>query len=180
MDHWSLIVLIHLTISPTLYDHKVAGKHCSTPSMASTFHGAFDTYIAIPAPHCAPGGTMNSNFGCAIKTNISLLSPDTVQPAPTREPSSTVPFAPDRPAGGSWRSRVRRHRYCCIYLEHTAVLTQRAHQVAASNIIRPQHSQYESADVSLLGARQHPRPVRGGVQRHRRPAAAASCQRRQP
>ncbi|OAK96859.1 hypothetical protein IQ06DRAFT_47717 [Phaeosphaeriaceae sp. SRC1lsM3a] len=65
--------------------------------MASTFHGPFDAHVAIPAPHCGPGGTMNFNFGAS--------------PADRQErkitPFSTVPFAPDpdfvdRPAILAW------------------------------------------------------------------------------
>lgn len=57
--------------------------------MASTFHGPMEAHIAIPAPHCGPGGTMNFNFGPDRADNAL--------PAPRRqlEPFSMVPFAPD-------------------------------------------------------------------------------------
>ncbi|OWY45267.1 TPR-like protein [Alternaria alternata] len=65
--------------------------------MASTFHGAIDAHVAIPAPHCGPGGTMNFNFGPG--------QADGQKQKPT--PFSTVPFAPDpdlvdRPAVAAW------------------------------------------------------------------------------
>ncbi|CAN9442589.1 unnamed protein product [Alternaria alternata] len=65
--------------------------------MASTFHGAIDAHVAIPAPHCGPGGTMNFNFG-----------PGRADGQKRRvEPFSTVPFAPDpdlvdRPGIAAW------------------------------------------------------------------------------
>ncbi|KAF2030383.1 TPR-like protein [Setomelanomma holmii] len=52
--------------------------------MASTFHGPFDAHIAIPAPQCGPGGTMNFNFGSRVDGQRHELIP-----------FSTVPFAPD-------------------------------------------------------------------------------------
>ncbi|KAJ8112893.1 hypothetical protein OPT61_g4848 [Boeremia exigua] len=65
--------------------------------MASTFHGSFDADVAIPAPHCGPGGTMNFNFGS---------SPTDGQKRRI-VPFSTIPFAPDpdfvdRPAILAW------------------------------------------------------------------------------
>ncbi|CAN9418408.1 unnamed protein product [Alternaria alternata] len=65
--------------------------------MASTFHGAIDAHVAIPAPHCGPGGTMNFNFGPG-RADGQKQKP---------EPFSTVPFAPDpdlvdRPAIAAW------------------------------------------------------------------------------
>ncbi|CAN9459336.1 unnamed protein product [Alternaria sp. RS040] len=65
--------------------------------MASTFHGAIDAHVAIPAPHCGPGGTMNFNFG-----------PGRADGQKRRvEPFTTVPFAPDpdlvdRPGIAAW------------------------------------------------------------------------------
>ncbi|KAJ4312335.1 hypothetical protein N0V94_007489 [Neodidymelliopsis sp. IMI 364377] len=53
--------------------------------MASTFHGAIDAHIAVPAPQCGPGGTMNFNFG-SDRTDGQRHKP---------VPFSTVPFAPD-------------------------------------------------------------------------------------
>jgi hypothetical protein len=43
--------------------YQVLRKHRLAQSMASTFHGAIDAQVAIPAPQCGPGGTMNFNFG---------------------------------------------------------------------------------------------------------------------
>ncbi|RYN53567.1 hypothetical protein AA0118_g9685 [Alternaria tenuissima] len=65
--------------------------------MASTFHGAIDAHIAIPAPNCGPGGTMNFNFGSGRADGQKRKV----------EPFSTVPFAPDpdlvnRPAIADW------------------------------------------------------------------------------
>ncbi|KAI4940873.1 hypothetical protein J4E91_011130 [Alternaria rosae] len=65
--------------------------------MASTFHGTIDAHVAIPAPQCGPGGTMNFNFGPG-RTDRQKLKP---------APFSTVPFAPDpdlvdRPAIAAW------------------------------------------------------------------------------
>ncbi|CAN9424569.1 unnamed protein product [Alternaria alternata] len=65
--------------------------------MASTFHGAIDAHVAIPAPHCGPGGTMNFNFGSGRADGQKRKV----------EPFSTVPFAPDpdlvdRPAIAAW------------------------------------------------------------------------------
>ncbi|CAI9627914.1 unnamed protein product [Alternaria burnsii] len=65
--------------------------------MASTFYGAIDAHVAIPAPHCGPGGTMNFNFGPGQADGQKRKV----------EPFSTVPFAPDpdlvdRPAIAAW------------------------------------------------------------------------------
>jgi hypothetical protein len=55
--------------------------------------------------------------------------------------------------------------------------TDRRQQVAARPAVRPQHSQCSTADVRVPGTRQHRRPVRGSVQRHRRAAVAAEEER---
>ncbi|RYO15400.1 hypothetical protein AA0111_g11703 [Alternaria arborescens] len=65
--------------------------------MTSTFHGAIDAHVAIPAPHCGPGGTMNFNFGPGLADGQKRRV----------EPFLMVPFAPDpdlvdRPAIAAW------------------------------------------------------------------------------
>jgi hypothetical protein len=41
--------------------------------MASAFYGPIDANVAIPAPHCGPGGTMHFNFG-TVQT-VGTLEP---------------------------------------------------------------------------------------------------------
>ncbi|RII24899.1 hypothetical protein CUC08_Gglean000251 [Alternaria sp. MG1] len=88
---------ICITFTPILQDHKVSRNHRLAPAMASTFHGAIGAHVAIAAPHCGPGGTMNFNFGPG-RADGQKQKP---------EPFSTVPFAPDpdlvdRPGIAAW------------------------------------------------------------------------------
>ncbi|USP74607.1 hypothetical protein yc1106_01881 [Curvularia clavata] len=67
-------------------------------SHTSEFHGPIDGRFVIPGTHTAAGGTTNFHFSCPPAQKHSVW---------TREPFSTVPFAPDpdlvdRPAIAAW------------------------------------------------------------------------------
>jgi hypothetical protein len=61
------------SLTPSLQTCKILHKYPLAPTMNNTFHGPIDAQVAIPAPQCGPGGTMNFNFGSG-KTDGTLES----------------------------------------------------------------------------------------------------------
>lgn len=62
-------ILYTLLVACLLYAARTA---ILKPRMGSTFHEAIDAHVAIPAPHCGPGGTMYFNFGGSSLTDGTL------------------------------------------------------------------------------------------------------------
>lgn len=81
--------------------------------MGSAFHGAIDAHVAIPAPHCGPGGTMNFNIGGTSMTDGTLaLLPTRAQLTESRAKAESRALF-DRPI--RQRPRLcRSPRYPCL------------------------------------------------------------------
>ena len=79
--------------------------------MSSTFNGATEGHIVIPAPYCGPGGTMHFNIGPTLAHGMAHedhSAEQTLLGQPQkREPFSTIPFSQDpdfvhRPDLSAW------------------------------------------------------------------------------